>query len=409
MTIRKISAAILALSLSLGLCGISHAMETVTLSQLKQTAPQRLAFLCQVNGETVEVDAPIILPEGDTLPILQVNWLPVNSLAIDETFGKFGTFLTGTGYEASENDPHGIWINPYNEDFNPLTGKISQMTIPKKEEGRLDAVWKYTLEAYPENNPLPPDRPLAKMGEVLEVAGIADKVDVRLIAQAATRRPLKSKMVRKVSPEHPEWGEQMFWDVNEKKPFKSRDMGRYELEFGQYMRGVRIFPDIYYPLPPSRTPNPKDGDFARHGILMQMIAEDDFFVDAEFFEETAVLVDDAPLASLEAVQAAIQKRMESGELRKVVKLELGYIVRVDGPSHIYPFEATSFALTPVWSIIGEDSKNDYRSQSFRRRHVEDFRYDFYPFSSDNFDLRMDAETAEFILDGGWAWYPRKEI
>ena len=66
--IRKIGFVLCA---ALCLCGAARA-EEITLSQLKDQAPNYLQMNVETaSGETVEVFAPVVLPQGETLPVLR--------------------------------------------------------------------------------------------------------------------------------------------------------------------------------------------------------------------------------------------------------------------------------------------------------------------------------------------------
>ena len=67
---------------------LASARETVSISELKATAPAR--WVCEIQtkeGETVTIDAPVHIPDVDAVPLLMVSEAPfIYELAGDESF-----------------------------------------------------------------------------------------------------------------------------------------------------------------------------------------------------------------------------------------------------------------------------------------------------------------------------------
>ena len=67
---------------------LASAQETVSISELKATAPER--WICEIQTEqrgTVTIDAPVHIPDVDAVPLLMVSEAPfIYELAGDESF-----------------------------------------------------------------------------------------------------------------------------------------------------------------------------------------------------------------------------------------------------------------------------------------------------------------------------------
>ena len=67
---------------------LASAQETVSISELKATAPER--WICEIQTEqrgTVTIDAPVHIPDVDAVPLLMVREAPfIYELAGDESF-----------------------------------------------------------------------------------------------------------------------------------------------------------------------------------------------------------------------------------------------------------------------------------------------------------------------------------
>ncbi len=398
------------------LCVIGFAVSTaqaeqITLAELKQQTPERLQMEVTTDaGETVAVDAPIILPEEEMLPILEAALCPVNSKALQETYGKHGKLLWGTGREPNAEDYAGIWINPFGDDGkSALTGKRSQMQVPRKLGGDGGVIFQHTLTETPENNPLSPGAPQAKMREVLEIAGLGD-LDIRFAAQVTTRRPYRSIEKRQTDPE---WGILFTWEPDFRHPIPGYEMGYYLTGFSQYFYGAQLFGSIYSPVAFQQRPKTEKRQYWGQGLSMRMIADDDFYVASEtLLRERSVLEVDAPLAPFSAIQQAVEERMRAGKLRSVFSVELGYMIRFpEGTDQSGNTRPESYILAPVWRVRGEDEKDHYNLiANDRRISGEDGSYSYdLPLAVSNsldFEIRIDAETGAMIDDYTWTTYPR---
>ena len=76
---------------------------------------------------------------------------------------------------------------------------------------------------------------------------------------------------------------------------------------------------------------------------------------ADLVKVTDILADDVPLCPLAAVKAAIEKEIEAGHIRKIYSLQLGYVLynepgEYKTKEHSLPEEEQRFYVKPVWQV-----------------------------------------------------------
>lgn len=80
--------------------------EQVTLAELKRQVPERLQMSVTTDeGKTIAVDAPIVLPEGDVLPVVLVKRATFDLANLHQVF-PLPEYLDGYAYEAPVSDDH---------------------------------------------------------------------------------------------------------------------------------------------------------------------------------------------------------------------------------------------------------------------------------------------------------------
>ena len=193
------------------LCFALFAMQTafaeqVTLSELRQQTPERLQMsVTTKDGKTIEVDAPIVLPEGDTLPIVLVQSATFDLTDLHTVY-PLPKHITGTGREASLSDDRpGAMALPLNLEEKPdiLAGKWGATTRASLPQG----------ETPPENN-VTVDEIMAFIYENIERFDCDTAPDIRVLNATAKSGLYRIKAVK---------GENRWPDyiIDETKPVKS--------------------------------------------------------------------------------------------------------------------------------------------------------------------------------------------
>lgn len=365
--------------------------EQVTLSELKRQMPERLQMTVTTNeGKTIEVDAPIVMPEGEVMPLVLVRSATFDLTDIHKVY-PLPKHVTGTGRVASVADDHpgATPIILYSEEKNNrLTGKVDSTVRASLPQG----------ETPPEND-VTVEEIMAFIYENLERFDCDTKPDLRVLK--ATAKTGLYEMKRFKTPEG--WTE---YTINEKKPVKNASKGMWHLDLAQYMHGTRIFED-YFPYGSYRSPENPNGWWSPIGFHVDYMDEKYFNIIIAPAKEIAVLAEDASLLSYDALVQCLEQRMQEGKLKSVYALTLGYSVKIVKGDDAYAPNGydrnvdTRYILVPEWEILGFDEKNAADAKSVGLEEptkdmvLEPEIYSRYGLG---YDVRMDASTGKFILD-----------
>ncbi len=409
---KRIAAGLLAGALALGSLP-ALAAEQVTYLQLKEAMPERLTLSRTVKGKTVTIDAEILLPETEALPILQAERAAINEVALQEKYGKYEDLLAGTGRDKqpSQQSPFGVFLSPYRNESgkSAMVEGVSQFEIPKKYGSMADIVWQVMPDAdQPENNPLPPNAPAEKMREALEVAGVGD-LELRVTGQVVTRRPFKAKETHYVDPEHKDWGYIFEWIPDEKNgAIPEREIGKYKTAFSLYLRDARVAEEFYRVKPVSKWPEENGRAWTHYMTWFEMFTEEDFSLHSDALFREQWVIEQEQLAPFEVIEKTIAKRIDAGLLRDVYQMELCYMPCLPPDVNVREMEKVpvqSVIMAPVWVLYCDDKKNDYDMAQWRSYGDKAFALSMAMEHGASYQLRIDAITGEAMTDYRWWTYP----
>ena len=391
-------AAVVCIVLLLGIAAIQTAFASqVTLAELKQQTPERLQMTTTtVDGEEITVDAPIFLPEGDTMPIILAQ------SATFDTTGLHDVFPFPDYYNQDYSKAQLQLMLSRDERQDATLCAIYSVEAKYKLTGRVDSTARANLpqgETPPENN-VTVDDIMAFIMEIIQRFDCDTTPDLRVLKATAQTGLYSMKSYK--TPEG--WTE---FTINEKKPVKSASMGIWDLDVAQYMHGIQVFGD-YRPyasyLCPSN-PNPWQWPVLFH---VQYMDENNFNILFTFLKENQLLADDAPLLSYDSLVETIKSRIEEGKLKSIYGLTLGYAVRIVKGEPFYLDDAmlnqnpdVRFVLVPEWEILGFDEQDAATAASLGLKEptenmiLDPETYSRYGLS---YTIRMDAATGAFILD-----------
>ena len=381
-----------------GCLGASAACTTlVILSELKQQAPERLQMTVTTqDGNTIAVDAPIVLPDGDTLPIVLAQRATFDTTGLHDVY-PFPDFFNQEYSQSSlrlmleqYDHPDNVHIHFYAEEWeNKLTGGVDSTTRGYLPQG----------ETPPEND-VTVEEIMAFIAENIKRFDCDAEPDLRVLKATAKTGQYAMKTYK--TPEG--WTE---YTINENKPVKSASKGIWDLELAQYMYGARIFgyylpyASCDYPENPNRWQSPVS-------FHAQYMDEKNFNIILSFLKETACLANDAPLLSYDSLVEALRNRMREGKLKSIYGLTLGYSVKIVKGDAFYTDDNINgwstdvrFVLAPEWEILGFDEQDAATARSVgieeptKEMILEPERCSRYGLS---YNVRMDAATGEFILD-----------
>ena len=366
--------------------------ELVTLSELKQQLPERLQMTVTTKeGKTIEVNAPIILPDGDTMPVVLVQSATFDLTDLYRVFPHPDYFEKNVRMVAETRAYKGSPMMQLfaEEKPNRLTGKADTTVRTRLSQG----------EKPPEND-VSVDEIMAFIYENIERFGCDTEPDIRVI-KATANSGLYSMKKYKTSEG---WTE---YTINEKKPVKNAGKGMWHLDLAQFMYGVRIF-DRYYPYASYQGPDNPNHWQPPVSIHCDYMDEKYFNILMMLAKETDILLQDAQLLSYDALVRVLQERMKEGKLRNIYGLTLGYSIKIvkgdacwtDDTYRDYNVDAR-FVLVPEWEILGFDEQDAATAKSLglveptKEMILEPEIYSRYGLS---YDVRMDASTGAFILD-----------
>ena len=248
---------------------LALAQETVSISELKATAPAR--WVCEIRteeGETVTINVPVHIPDVDAVPLLKVSEAPfIYELAGDESF---------------------------------LIGKAD---VRKREE-ILDPV-RFSEIGYP------PEDLLDFMQEMLSSHGVTD---VELVLYGATARgPMCYVKQGKTYNKKYSFPCSV---ADTTKPWKHDTTRGYSITATHKIAGMPVFlSGTIYPINSDHT----------HSWLYY-IDKDHYSIGLNTITVAETLSPDEQLLPFDALLEILTERIRNGNLQTVLKINLGYYI-----------------------------------------------------------------------------------
>ena len=169
-----------------------------------------------------------------------------------------------------------------------------------------------------------------------------------------------------------------FYDVKTKQPSSG---GEYRMFFHQNMYGIPVLcHDGYaYKDTPAYIEPPK--------IDACIVAEDEFLIGIEKMIETDLIEEDIPLCSFAKIIKEVEKEIESGHIRKVYGLELGYILYDDGDNK---GTSKTYYAVPAWKL-------DCLYESNRKKELPNYNWkniNWDRYSNEYASIVINAQTGK---------------
>ena len=348
------------------------------------------------NGE-VSVDIPIIVPEVENVPILQVSAVMGKDVAeekglhksVDQENAGAGIFYDDfdilSKLNANVDDAAMIFCaNPEEIDLAFL-----QVSHNDPNSMRMGS-WDYSSDYYYPNEMNPEtlfaeenDQPLSAADDVLAVLlqnyygrenadyGV-DYVEVR---GKARKRVGRTKN-----------------DLGAYK--KDYPKATYYISFRQKLEGIPIYLEIGHKmLTTNQTYVTQEVALKCQRIrgietnTLEYMDETSFILDTTWMREEKQIWEDVPLATLDEVMWALEKRIEEGYIRDIYALRLGYVCYPDDTS------PDIYALYPAWicdCIYANSPREQIMENIVTDAFRENFRYE---------QILVDAQTC--AIQAGW--------
>ena len=276
------------------------AQETSNVHEIKETAPKRWCAEFQTReGKTVVVDAPVLIPDVDAVPLMRVcKNFKTYELVGDESF---------------------------------LIGKADAR---KREEI-------YDPDQFPDIGYTPEDL-ISFMQEILSSNGItdADLIPYRVTALGSMYYVKSGKVFnRKYSfPAS---------IADTTRPWKHDTTKGYKMFTTQSIAGIPVFL--------SGTVASEINSMQTHSFITYIDKEHySLYINTVTIEE--ILSPDVQLLSFDNLTRILTERIESGKLQEILEINLGYLCM--GGNAAEQKDELSWLLIPVWQIRGYDAYLD---------------------------------------------------
>ncbi|MEG0741458.1 MAG: hypothetical protein RR521_04480 [Clostridia bacterium] len=348
----KIQAMVLAiLIMATPIAGI--AAEYRTIQQLREETPSRWTQTYEAHGRTIEVDAPILLPEVNTFPILRVTYAPDE--LTEELFHEINPEAT---------------LYP---DFSPYSYTFfrtdSDMALPWY--GLSDYL--EGMDARADGNPMSAQEARA-FGESLikQLEPLCGPIALQLRGAVSTTRGYQNAAPNPGTPDV----------MNKSAPVS--EYGCYYMRFHQSLHGIPLLFSNYYSIANGK----HDPQFPWGVIELLIYSRENYSVqNCSLVKETGIAAEDVPLCSFAQAKKQLERQIAAGTLWRVDRVQLGYRLLCDqnDPNH-------SYYLVPVWEAVGEiqDGPNSRDVE-----HDEDYLYMMSQIGSSDF-YAVNAQTGELI-------------
>ena len=348
------------------------------------------------NGE-VSVDIPVIVPEVENMPILQVSAVMGKDVAeekglhksVDQEDAGAGIFYDDfdilSKLNADVDDAAMIFC------ANPKEIDLAFLQVSHNDPNSMrGGSWDYSSDYYYPNEMNPEtllaeenDQPLSAVDDVLAVLlqnyygrenadyGV-DYVEVR---GKARKRVGRTKN-----------------DLGAYK--KDYPKATYYISFRQKLEGIPIYAEIGHKmLTTNQTYVTQEVALKCQRIrgietnTLEYMDETSFILDTTWMREEKRIQEDVPLATLEDVMQALEKKIEEGYIRDIYALRLGYVCY---PDDISP---DIYVLYPAWicdCIYANSPREQIMKNIVTDAFRENFRYE---------QIVVDAQTCD--IQAGW--------
>ena len=348
------------------------------------------------NGK-VSVDIPIIVPEVENMPILQVSAVMGKDVAEEKGLHKsVDQENAGAGILYDDFDI----LSKLNADVddaaiifcaNPKEIDLAFLQVSHNDPNSMrGGSWDYSSDYYYPNEMNPEtlfaeenEQPMSTANDVLAVLlqnyygrenadyGV-DYVEVR---GKARKRVGRTKN-----------------DLGAYK--KDYPKATYYISFRQKLEGIPIYLEIGHKmLTTNQTYVTQEVALKCQRIrgietnTLEYMDETSFILDTTWMREEKRIQEDVPLATLEDVMRALEKRIEEGYIRDIYALRLGYVCYLDDTS------PDIYALYPAWicdCIYANSPREQIMENIVTDAFRENFRYE---------QILVDAQTCD--IQEGW--------
>ena len=343
---------------------LSAGPKYMSLSDIRAQAPERFQYTSDINNLRIEIDAPIFIPGGDSMPVPRLKWITMDdktltsalrAIAGADTELQVSTAWTGTSFRV-----------------NAMTAGSPYFDI--KYSAKNPAGDFFTDESEPENNPFTSDQAFELMKQLYAALG-ADADQVALYDRKVVSARYKV-LDYQASPEKR-------YDTS--RPVAGYEQGYHVFTGVQLLEGVTLLPHMYH------------GSGPHHDLgasmYMKILNEKEFYASGELLRQTGRRVNDLPLANLDRMLDTLRQMIDSGRLLDVSRIQLCYELYYEeyiAPGDNEARKNAALLAVPVWQVLAPiypDSANPPEKQADNRMHE---------YEDGIAELRFNAQTGEYM-------------
>ena len=373
--------------------------DMVSVSELRQQveAMGRWTKTYDTPNGKVSVDIPIIVPEVENMPILQVSAVMGKDVAeekglhksVDQENAGAGIFYDDfdvlSKLNANVDDAAMIFC------ANPKEIDLAFLQVSHNDPNSMrGGSWDYSSDYYYPNEMNPETLFAEENEQMLSTAN--DALAVLLQNYYGKENAdydvdyveVRGKARKRVGRTKNDLGAY-------KKDYPN---GTYYISFRQKLEGIPIYAEIGHKmLTTNQTYVTQEVALKCQRIrgietnTLEYMDETSFILDTTWMREEKRIQEDVPLATLEDVMRALEKRIEEGYIRDIYALRLGYVCYLDDTS------PDIYALYPAWicdCIYANSPREQIMENIVTDAFRENFRYE---------QILVDAQTCD--IQAGW--------
>ena len=373
--------------------------DMVSVSELRQQVEMRGRWTKTYDTPhgKVSVDIPIIVPEVENMPILQVSAVMGKDVAeekglhksVDQENAGAGIFYDDfdvlSKLNANVDDAAMIFC------ANPKEIDLAFLQVSHNDPNSMrGGSWDYSSDYYYPNEMNPETLFAEENEQMLSTAN--DALAVLLQNYYGKENAdydvdyveVRGKARKRVGRTKNDLGAY-------KKDYPN---GTYYISFRQKLEGIPIYAEIGHKmLTTNQTYVTQEVALKCQRIrgietnTLEYMDETSFILDTTWMREEKRIQEDVPLATLEDVMRALEKRIEEGYIRDIYALRLGYVCYLDDTS------PDIYALYPAWicdCIYANSPREQIMENIVTDAFRENFRYE---------QILVDAQTCD--IQAGW--------
>ena len=288
-------------------------------------------------GETVVVDAPIIIPDVDSAPVLRVGDYPILDAALCDAYGAYPRpYRNGVPWARSDDGCTlamcQYWEFEIPEQYAGKSNFGEEVFLPEEIDWSLHA----------ENNEM-------TMGEAYELLTAQLNDILTAYGSGSTELQLRDAYTMGL------------YRNKDNKPLV--DHRGYGFDLKQVIRGIPALGNAHLTYQHGRMRTSYRWESVYDNwINLEISSPTSYSVSVKLWQEEECLYEDIPLVPFETGKAAIEKMISDGLIRHIRRIQLGYVAYVEADHN-----TKHWILVPTWVVDCDwfpSTKDDFWKEEF---------------------------------------------